>query len=358
MSKKTTVKYADFADSIDMDSFEAAIGFEVMATDGEEDIGKCPDLWGMHKHGDTTGKFAINREKKVYHCFLCGGGNLLSLAMEWNELDEDDAADWLRQFAHGDTRSDAEYYEHFKDFLAARYKAEKMPYFNAHVLEQFEHRYVRFFAERGISDEVFDRFKLGYGAHHKKPAPMRNGEKIDDDYYGPCIVFPHVWSGQLVGWQHRWLDHGKNTPKWLGKYTNTSDFPKHTTLYNYDEAIKRNGPVIVVESVPTVLFLESYGYHAVCSFGAGIKEEQLQLLRRFDHVLVAPDNDKPGHEFATTISDYLDRWTNVEVLPYFGKEGEDIGDLATYIEPQDISEALEIVMKETEAPDVMGLRGH
>src|SRR5579859_5042262 len=100
MRTRKIPRYAAFADDIDIDDLEEAIGFEVMRTHRDEDIGKCPDYWGLHANGDTTGKFAINRDKKVWHCFVCEGGSLLSLAMaHLDTSSEEDATEWLYQFA-------------------------------------------------------------------------------------------------------------------------------------------------------------------------------------------------------------------------------------------------------------------
>lgn len=335
---KHKLEYRDFVDSIDIDTFEEAIGFTPLEHRNGEDIGYCPDLWNLHKHGDTTGKFAINREKRVYHCFVCGGGNLLSLAMEFGEFDEESATQWLYTFAHGDTRSDTEFIDDFMKLLDdyQEQKGDRMPYFNEHVLKQFDSDYhpldldgsvVHWYENRGISEDIQQASQLCYGAYHKKVAPIRGGEKIDNDYFGPCIIFPHLWEGRLVGWQHRWLNHGIDTPKWLPKYTNTSDFPKSQTIYNYDRALKKADEVVLVESVPTVLFLESMGIPAIASFGSGITEGQLRLLRRFDRVLVAPDNDKPGEKFAKTAQGYLERYIDVVVLKSVDlQEGADLGD--------------------------------
>src|SRR5208282_2600155 len=269
------LKYYDFADSIDVDAFEEAIEFDVLSQHNGEDIGKCPDLWGLHSHGDQTGKFAINREKKVWHCFVCEGGNLLTLAMAWlDDADEYVATEWLYQFAKGDSRPDADFVADLKNLLD-RYEAkgaERLPYFNERVLDKFiagqtTAEFETWRRERGISLETAVWHSLGYSDNQKKPAPMKGGEKIDDDYFGPCIIIPHFWAGRLVGWQHRWLNFGVDTPIWLGKYTNTGDFPKGETLYNYDLAIKAEEPVIVVESVPTVLFLETLGIPAISTFG-------------------------------------------------------------------------------------------
>lgn len=336
--------YQDFADSIDLDAFEEAIGFEPLEHKNSEDIGYCPDLWGMHKHGDTTGKFAINRDKCVYHCFLCGGGNLLSLAMESQKMDEETATEWLHKFAVGDVRTDTQFVDDMFKLLDdyEEKKGDRMPYFNAHVLSQFhgelvgeENELFEWCATRGITPEVAVEHQLGYNDWHKKIAPMRGGEKIDDDYFGPCVVFPHFWESKLVGWQHRWLNHGLDTPKWLPKYTNTSDFPKARTIYNYDHAMKHPGNrAIVVESVPTVLFLESMGLPAIATFGSGVKENQLRMMRWFENgVIVAPDNDAPGEKFARQVRDYLERYVDVTVLkPVTLSEGADLGD---YIDTDD-----------------------
>jgi hypothetical protein len=344
---KHKLEYKDFVDSIDLDAFEEAIEFDPIEHKNGEDIGYCPDLWGLHKHGDSTGKFAINREKRVYHCFVCGGGTLLSLAMEFCDCEEETATEWIYQFAHGDVRTDTEFVEDFMKLLDVykEKKGDRMPYFNEHVLSQFDSRYhapdrehtsTPWYADRCISEEVQQEFRLSYGREHKKVAPIRGGEKIDVDYHGPCIVFPHFWEGRLVGWQHRWLNHGKDTPKWLPKYTNTSDFPKSHTLYNYDRAIKNlDNRVIVVESVPTVLFLASMGLTAVATFGSGAVESQLCLLRRFQGgVIISPDNDAPGEKFAKAARDYLERYVDVTVLfPVELGEGADLGDYAQTRDP-------------------------
>ncbi len=335
--------YQNFADAIDLDAFEEAINFSPFEQKGGEDIGYCPDLWGMHKHGDTTGKFAINRDKRVYHCWLCGGGSLLSLAMSFTGMDEESATEWIHQFAVGDIRTESEFADEMFRMLDEyeERKGDRMPYFNVHVLAQFhnegeENELYEWCEAEGISDEVAVEHQLGYSDYHKKLAPVRNGEKIDDDYFGPCVVFPHFCEGRLVGWQHRWLNHGLDTPKWLPKYTNTSDFPKARTLYNYDHAMKSTAKgVIVVESVPTVLFLESMGLSAIATFGSGVKEAQLRMMRWFEGgVIVAPDNDAPGQKFAKAIRDYLERFIDVTVLePVTLSEGADLRDYINTDDP-------------------------
>jgi DNA primase len=333
--------YKNFVDDLDLDAIEEALGFEPLEHKKGEDIGYClfPE---RHSHGDTTGKFSINREKKVYHCWACGGGSLLSLVMEKNDVSEETATEWLAQYAHGDTRSDTTLVHDLLKVIEEHEvkRSEMMPYFNERVLAQFhsegeENELFEWAESRGISDGVVVSRQLGYSDYHRKAAPIRGGEKIDDDYYGPVVVFPHFWEKRLVGWQHRWLNHGIDTPKWLPKYTNTSDFPKAHTVYNFDEAIKQDTQVVVVESVPTVLFLLSFGINAVATFGSGVMENQLRLLRRFEHVIISPDNDKPGEKFGRVAQAYLERYTKVTLLPPPGDlpEGADVGDYIDKADP-------------------------
>lgn len=331
-------RYQDIKDDIDIDALEAAIGFTPLHSVQGNDVGQC--LWPQnHTNGDTTGKFALHRDKRVYNCWVCGGGDLLSLAMETQNLDVDQATDWLTQFVYHDTRSDAE----FTDYLLALLedsdeRVERMPYFNQRVLERFDGP-TDYFESRGISQEIIDRYHLCYGEHIMKPAPRKHiGSEVvktDDDYFGPTAIFPHLWNGRIVGWQHRWMewDEGRTmVPRWLAKYTNTTDFPKASTLFNYDAALAdsmtQHSPVVVVESVPTVLFLASYDIPAVSFFGSHPKDPQLRLLRRFAHgVILAPDNDATGDELLASTG-YLERF-----IPVFHAEKVDLGpkaDLGDY----------------------------
>lgn len=328
-------RYNDFKDQIDVDSFEAAIGFEPIDKKGQNDIGHCPDMWGMHKHGDTTGKFAIHREDKLYNCWVCGGGNFLSLAMSIFDMNVEDATEWLRQFAHGDVRSNAEFVDYFMELISdTERRITTLPFFNEGVLDKFDGD-IGWFYTRGLDDKMISKYNLRYSNLAMKPAPIKmrgdKPEKIDNDYYGPVAIFPHYWKGRLVGWQHRWMDwdsdHTK-TPKWLAKYTNTTEFPKSDTVFNFDYASRSSHPVVVVESVVTAILLARYDIPAISYFGGSIKDPQLRILRRLQQgVILAPDNDEVGEKFVRTATKYLEKFIDVKRLPPVeGKAGSDLGD--------------------------------
>src|ERR1035437_5043082 len=216
----TKLRYSQFAHKIDVDAFEAAIDFDPISQERGWDIGHC--LWPEnHKHGDLTGKFAIYREGRTYNCYVCGGGTILSLAMELRNLDVDQATEWLYQFTHGEQQTADEYQAYLLEMLDdAEQRVETMPYFNERVLDRFDGQ-TDYFHNRGISEATYHHYRLRYHDSVLKVAPSkldRNGErvKIDEDYYGPATIWPHYWQERLVGWQYRWLDWDTdhtNTPK-------------------------------------------------------------------------------------------------------------------------------------------------
>lgn len=327
------LRYSEFVDSIDVDAFEAAIGFTPDYQKGDEDTGFCPDWDNHHSHGDTTGKFSINRDKKVYNCWVAGGGSLLSLTMEIFGYEIDEATEWLYQFSHGDHRTDEEFLDYFNSLLVdGEKRTVTLPFFNERVLDRFDEE-TDWFESRGISNEIILSKNLRYSSAAMKSAPRKGGEKIDDDYFGPSIILPHYWKGRLVGWQHRWLEEDR--PRWVAKYTNTTDFPKTETLFNFDSALRAEDPILVVESVPTCLFLESLGFDSVATFGANVSDVQMRLLRRFQAgVYLCPDNDSAGIGWLDDLTEYLESYIPVYIVPVIDRgQGSDLGDLAQDEDP-------------------------
>lgn len=312
------MRYSDFVHRIDIDAVEDAIAFEPMEEDKEEDRGHCPLPWGMHKNGDTTGKFSINRDKRVYNCWVCGGGSLLDLAMATQGLDPEAATTWLHQFTRVEDASN-EALDEIDRRYGGRKERRVTPYFNQRVLDHLQATHP-WFLDRGIDTSVAKFFGAGFD-----PEATKWGR--DEQYTGPAIVLPHWYSGRLVGWQHRWLEEGR--PKWVAKYTNTPDFPREWTVWGYDACTEQRCVPVVVESVPTALRLWSLNQPSISTFGSNVNDQQLVLLRGFiDGVILAKDNDKPGEKWAARITEYLERFVPVFHCETVGENGNDLGDVS------------------------------
>lgn len=324
------LRYRDFAHRIDVSAFEEAIGFEPLDERYEEDRGYCVLPWGRHNNGDTTGKLYLNREKRVFNCWVCGGGTFLNLAMAIMDMTDEEATEWIHQFAiHEQTESEfVNELERIFHVETAKSK-QALPYFNSSLVEDWIKNDHPWFKENGISDEVRELYKVGFNPEAKKYAPMKLGQPVDVPYVGPAIVIPHYWERKLVGWQHRWLTDDR--PEWLKKYTNTNDFPREFTLYGYDYALANRERPIVCESPKTTLFLRSQGYSSVATFGSQVTEEQLRLLRRFQTgIYLAPDNDQGGIDFTRKATKYLAPYIPLYLIfPPTDEEKADLGDLSS-----------------------------
>ena len=354
MASSRKLRYEDFWDSINVDAFEEAIGWSLEYTKGSNDVGFCvfPE---NHAHGDTTGKFAIERDERVYNCWACGGGSLLSLAMELRDLDVDEATEWLYQFTEADVRSDADFVDEFMDaFRDVEKRIETLPYFNERVLERFDEPVPDEWLEsREISRETADQYGLRYSSEIHRPPPVRGKFSEEEPYVGPGIILPHYWNDRLVGWQTRWLDDER--PEWVPKYTMTTDFPKETTVYGFDHVRKRDR-VAVFESVPTALHLNSEGYPSIATFGSNVNDAQLRLLRRFPVVYLGADNDKPskpggrpaGLKWRDQLTWYLNDYCEVYWIPLVPGEGSDHGDIKGGQQLDDYMEAAYLPAIETE----------
>lgn len=328
------LRYGEFESLIDLDQLYEVVGFSPERTQGSWDQGYCifPD---NHANGDTTGKFGINRDERIYNCWVCGGGDLLSLAMELHpEFNVDDATHWLHQFTRG--VSEDKFLDEFeKDLADVEKRAATLPYFNERILDKWVVGLTQpadFFkpfdaldylaTKWAITEEVALEAKVGFDPDHSRMVK-------DETYIGPALIFPVFWKDRLVGWQERWLDPEEDRPAWVPKYTNTTDMPKSDIIYVHDAMLSgplRKARVFVVESVPSALALRSAGLNAVATFGTSINDPQLRLLRRFSQgVVLCPDNDpapknKPdampaGLKWQKKVADYLVRFIPVTLMP-------------------------------------------
>jgi hypothetical protein len=285
--------------------------------------------------------------------------------MEYNDLGVDEATVWLYQFAG--EQDDEKFLDEFeRDLQDIEERTAVLPYFNERVLDKwrFETWGCDGRAEKAeeylwkkwrILPSTADRFKIGYDPNHRRMNP-----KEGESYEGPALIFPHFWKGRLVGWQERWLGDDEERPKWVPKYTNTTDMPRQNTIFNYESALTAQEPVFVVESLPTVYCLESHDYPATGTFGSSVRPEQLRLLRRFSQgVILCPDADvssagvtaKPskaqqktpaGLKWRKTLTDYLERFIPVYWLPPVPlAPGSDLADLAVEYGSEALHEYIE-----------------
>ena len=314
----TSIPWSELRREIDLAEVENALGIEVVEI-GEEHVASCP--LPSHAGEDEHPSFSINSRTYAFNCFSCGiGGPLFRLVEEMLSLDYDAAIEWLRPFAGEYVEGDTKWLARIEKRLNTTVERPKMvrepllPYFELGKLSRWQslRGNTDYFDKRGLDIETQQAFKLGYD-------PAYPGHK----WTAPAIVIPHIFRGDLVGWQAR------NLADLKPKYDSSTDFPKKDTLFNWDmvHMVPDTTPVLVVESPLSVMRLYQHGFLAIATFGASISDRQVQLLStRTSPLWLAYDNDGAGQEAVKRLAGLLSVHRPVEIVPAPEGEKADLGD--------------------------------
>lgn len=305
-----------------MDEVLDALGVRVEKIRNGNHWGDCP------LHDDRGCHFSIDEDTLVWNCFHCGGGVLPQLVIQAQGFEDDaylrawdQAVEWLVPFSDGE-QGDLE----DADWLAALQRnLEKepkrthsrrfnFPVFNERILDRLQEVPLELVEKWHIENQdTLRTYRIGYDPEWSR-----------GNYIGPALIIPHFFQGKLVGYQERWL--GDDRPLYIKKYMNTDDFPKEETLFGWDRR-EILSPLIVVESVMSVVRLYDSGFSAVATFGS-ISKHQQKLLRTQDAgVILSFDNDKPGRRNLDKALKGLYGEIPVKILPFIEEEKGDIADL-------------------------------
>lgn len=327
--------WEEIAETVDLDRVLDELGIQIRDRNRSWLMASCP--LPSHPGSDVNPSFGVNQDDLIFNCFVCGGGSLPKLIIEIEGLtngeEEIDSAwqralRWLAPFSDIDTGLDydPEFLEKQKAIIEEksrvrkRTRREPMPIFSPSVLDKWEDCPLDLLEKWNITKEsTVAFFNLKFDPEHE-----RHG------YTGPVIVIPHFWKGELVGYQERWLDDDR--PKKIPKYSNTNNFPKKDTIFNYDlciEAAKCKESVIVVESAMTVVRLYDMGLIAGATFGVSFNPSQIAALGALRTPLVLSfDNDVAGKRAVVKLRESLDEYTEIKVLSAPKGEKADLADLS------------------------------
>ncbi|OXL26854.1 DNA primase [Psychrobacter sp. DAB_AL32B] len=208
---------------------------------------------------------------------------------------------------------------------------EKIQQFYQHNLSIHPHA-KHYFLSRGISDEIFETFGLGYAPfgwqhlEHQFPQDIQGLKALglvrrsesgrDYDLLRDRVIFPiRDNQGRTIGFGGRALDDEAKP-----KYINSSDSPvfhKQHVLYGYYESRQQRADSwLVVEGYMDVIALYQAGiYGAIASMGTAINESQISRLLTLNPTLTLSfDGDSAGQKAA---------WRTLEVaLPVLADDKE------------------------------------
>ena len=274
-------------------------------------------------HQEKTPSFSVHPTKQIFHCFGCGvGGDVFKFVMLIESLSFPEA---LRRVAEkvGITLRETAGDETFDDAArdrSALYKIHEVAakFFAEQLSGTVEGRAARgYLADRGLSDEVIGRFRLGYAPAEGRALTRRLCEASfptelveksglvlraaegnrQFDRFRRRIIFPIAnESGKLVAFGGRAL--GDDQPKYLNS-PETPIYTKSRLLYHLDRAasaIRKEDRAILVEGYMDCIAVASAGFeNAVASCGTSLTESQVRLLGRYSRRLVVNyDPDSAG----------------------------------------------------------------
>jgi len=226
-------------------------GIQVVSTSGDELRCLCPF------HPDNISSFSLNIRKGKWICFAgCGQGDLISLIQKFEQCSRQKA---IKIFNSGNVILSTVEKQMF--FLNKENKKEdelkKIRLPSEFRLIEKESDCPKYLLNR-LDFSTIKRFGLGI---------CKTGQ------YKNRIIIPVKLYNEVYGFVAR--DYTQNEK--VKRYLYPVNFKPSYILFNYDN-IFNNSYVILVEGVFDCMKLVEYGYNVVCTFGAKISTQQLNLL--------------------------------------------------------------------------------
>jgi DNA primase len=298
------------------DMVEIVSGRTQLRRSGAQWTGRCPF------HDDQNPSFSVNAVEKLYHCFTCGeGGDLIKFVRETEGLEFASAVEWLAdrygvQLEYEETAPGFEARRSRRDRLYALLEAATK-FYERHLWESQAGEPVRaYLAERGLTEEICRRFRLGLSPGGDRLAAKARAKgysqeelvaaglvnRRGNDYFAGRLVFPLADArGRVLGFGARRLSEDDPIK---AKYVNSPEgelFRKSSIVYGLDRAratIAKESRAVVVEGYTDVMALHQRGLDsAVASMGTALTELQLRELRRLTpRIYLCFDADAAGAE--------------------------------------------------------------
>jgi DNA primase len=273
-------------------------------------------------HQEKTPSFHVDPERGLWHCFGCGaGGDIFDFIMRTANLTFVEAAAELarRTGVEIDTSPEAAKRASEQEQIRRALDGAR-GYFRA-MLASKGKKARDYLARRGVSDEIIERFQLGYappgwdglltalGAGHYSAkvleqaglAAVRQSGDGYFDMFRDRLMFPILdLQDRVVAFGGRALDESE--PKYLNS-RETPVFAKGRLLYGLGQAraaVRDSGEILVVEGYMDALAAHQCGFaHTVASLGTALTADQVGLLRRFaSRVVLVYDADQAGQTAA------------------------------------------------------------
>ncbi|WP_122867129.1 DNA primase [Campylobacter showae] len=266
-------------------------------------------------HDDKNPSMSVSPSRGIFHCFSCkAGGDAIKFVMDYEKLSYPEAVEKIAGL---------------QNFTLNYVRGGEPAKENKHILENANAFYrsllyktpaaIEYLYSRGITDELIDKFELGFAPESAQTIRLLQNEQIEpkealevgivkqneNGIYASFInriTFPiYTHAGRLVGFGGRTISGNP------AKYVNSPQsavFDKSTLFYGYHLAkreIFTKNQIIITEGYMDVIMLHKAGFNnAVAVLGTALTTKHLPLLKRGEiSVILCFDGDEAGINAAT-----------------------------------------------------------
>lgn len=320
--------------------------FVALKKRGTNMLGNCPF------HNEKTPSFTVSPAKGIFKCFGCGAsGNSINFIMQHEQMSYPEALKFLAKKYNIEVQ-EKEVSPEEKEKLNERESLYLVTQFgkdhfinNLHNTDEGKSVGLSYFKSRGISDEMMEKFGLGYSfeeSNHFTKIAIDKGYKKDNlinagliseknsrtyDRFRGRVMFPiHNISGRAIGFGARILQTDKKAAKYLNS-PETEIYHKSNVLYGLHLAkrsmIQQDNCYLVEGYTDVISFHQKEIENVVASSGTSLTPGQIKLVKRFTpNITVLYDGDAAGIKASFRGIDLiLKEGMNVKVVTF--PDGED-----------------------------------
>lgn len=279
-------------------------------------------------HQETKPSFSINADEGTFYCFGCqAAGDIFDFYGRMNGMDFRESLEALAEETGVELPRYQKGDSHFDKPKSNKSEMMKMHEIATHHFKKkLQHTKIvqDYIAERKISDEVLDKYSIGFSSDAWQELTeifKRSGFNLDVavecgllmknnagryyDRFRNRLMFPiRDVNGRTIAFGGRVipaLDDGESA-----KYLNTNGTPiykKSQQLFGLDLArrsVTAQKSIMITEGYMDVLTLHQFGYlNAVACLGTSFPEEQVKRITELSkNVELLFDGDDPGREAA------------------------------------------------------------
>ena len=304
--------YKQIIDATDIVSLVSSYGIN-LEKQGKNYKGLCPF------HHEDTPSFIVSPEKKLAHCFGCGGGgDPIKFIMQKENIPFPEALRKLAEFNGMEIKTNykpkedpnKKYYE-IMNMAISFYKANYEKTTGGKEARQY-------LLDRGLTDEIINDFNIGlspkgYDTVFKflkdsgfleldifDVGLINIDEKSSHDFFVNRIMFPiYNENGNPIGFSARMFNStDPNQPKYVNS-RETILYHKGNVLFNIQKAkgemLKKKRVILHEGQMDVIASYRSGLKEAICTMGTALSLDQARLLLKYtNNAIICYDGDNAG----------------------------------------------------------------